>query len=135
MGSCSLHVVHGAFRTGVKQTGLGIDLLLKSLYSHLHETPARREDYTKMTGSEVFPFQFCGNRSLEDKRVAERAVEIWPSLTTYITEIPKKPKSQVPTSSSFSSQICCLEQIDNCKTGVFHVKSSCYEAIPTNISV
>ena len=89
VGSCSLHVVHGAFRTGMKQTGWGIDLLLKSLYSHLHETPARREDYTKMTGSEVFPLQFCGHRWLEDKRVAERAVEMWPSLTTYITEILK----------------------------------------------
>ena len=44
----------GAFRTGMKQTGWGIDLLLKSLYSHLHQTPARREDYTKMTGSGVF---------------------------------------------------------------------------------
>ena len=93
MGSCSLHVVHGAFRTGMKQTGWGIDLLLKSLYSHLHETPARREDYTKMTGCEVFPLQFCGHRWLEDKRVAERAVEM------YITEILKKLKSQVPTSS------------------------------------
>ena len=103
VGSCSLHVVHGAFRTGMKQTGWGIDLLLKSLYSHLHETPARREDYTKMIGSEVFPLQFCGHRWLEDKRVAERAVEMWPSLTTYITEILKKPKSQVPTSSSFST--------------------------------
>ena len=103
MGSCSIHVVHGAFRTGMKQTGWGIDLLLKSLYSHLHETPARIEDYIKMTGSEVFPLQFCGHRWLEDKRVAERAVEMWPSLTTYITEILKKPKSQVPTSSSFST--------------------------------
>ena len=103
VGSCSLHVVHGAFRTGMKQTGWGIGLLLKSLYSHLHETPARRADYTKMTGNEVFPLQFCGNRWLEDKRVAKRAVEMWPSLTTYITEILKKPKSQVPTSSSFST--------------------------------
>ena len=56
-----------------------------------------------MTGSEVFPLQFCGHRWLEDKRVAERAVEMWPSLTTCITEILKKPKSQVPTSSSFST--------------------------------
>ena len=51
----------------------------------------------------MFPLQFCGHRWLEDKRVAERAVEMWPSLTTYITEILKKPKSQVPTSSSFST--------------------------------
>ena len=103
VGSCSLLVVHGALRTGMKQTGWGIDLLLKSLYSHLHETPAMREDYTKMTGSQVFPLQFCGHRWLEDKRVAERTVEMWPSLTTYITEILTKHKSQVPTSSSFST--------------------------------
>ena len=103
VGSCSLHVVHGAFGTGMKQIGWGIDLLLKSLYSHLHETPTRKENYTKMTGSEVFPLQFCGHRWLEDKRVAERAVEMWPSLTTYITEMLKKLKSQVPTSSSFST--------------------------------
>ena len=31
VGSCSLHVVHGAFRTGMKQTDWGINLLLKSL--------------------------------------------------------------------------------------------------------
>ena len=49
--------------------------------------PPRREDYTKMTGSEVFPLQFCGHRWLEDKRVAKRAVEMWPSLTAYIAEI------------------------------------------------
>ena len=73
----------------MKQTSWGIDLLLKSVYSHLHETLARREDYTKMTGSEVFPLQFCGHRWLEDKRAAERAVEMWPSLTTCITEILK----------------------------------------------
>ena len=97
---------------------LGIDLLLKSLYSHLHETPARREDYTKMTGSEVFPLQFCGHRWLEDKIVAERAVEMWPSLTTYITEILKKLKSQVPTSSS-TVKSAVLNKLTTAKLGFF----------------
>ena len=110
-------------------------LLLKSLHSHLHETPARREDYTKMTGSQVFSLQFCGHRWLEDKRVAERAVEMWPSLTTYITEILKCLRVRSLSQFIFNCQICCLEQIDNCKTGVFHVNSSCYRATPTNISV
>ena len=86
-----------------------------------------------MTGSEVFPLQFCGHRWLEDKRVAERAVEMWTSLTTCITEILKKPTSQVPTSSSFSTVKSAV--LNKLKTGVFHVNSSCYEAIPTNISV
>ena len=120
MESCSLHVVHGAFRTGMKQTGWRIALLLKSLYSYLHETPARREDYTKMIGSEVLPLQFCGHRWLEDKRVAERAVEMWPSLTTYITEILKKPKSQVHTSSSFSTvKFAVLNKLTTAKLEFF----------------
>ena len=129
-----LNFVHEAFRTGMKQTGWGIDLLLKSLYSHLHETPARREDYTKMTGSVVFPLQFCGHRWLEDKRVAdERAVEIWPSLTTYITEIPKKPKSQVPTSSSFSTvKSAVLNKLTTAKLEFF---MSIVAAMRPNISV
>ena len=47
VGLCSLHVVHGAFGNGMKQTNWGIDLLLKSLHSLFNETPARREDYSK----------------------------------------------------------------------------------------
>ena len=82
VGSCGLHVVNGAFRTGMKQTG---------------------EDYIRIAGSGVFPLEFCGHKWLEDKSVAERALEIWPSLTTFITETLKKPKSQVPSSSSFST--------------------------------
>ena len=81
VGSCSLHVVHGAFRNGIKQTNWGIDLLLRSLHNLFNETPARWEDYTKITGSGVFPQQFCGHRWLEDKKVAERALEIWPNIT------------------------------------------------------
>ena len=119
VGSCSLHVVHGAFRTSMKQTGWVIDLLLKSLYSHLHETPARREDYTKMTGSEVFPLQFCGHRWLEDKRVAERTVEMWPSLTTCITEILKKPKSQVLLPVHFQLKSAVLNKLTTAKLEFF----------------
>ena len=91
-----LHVVHGAFRNGMKQTNWEIDLLLKSLHSLFNETPARREDYTKITESEVFPQQFCGHRWLEDKKVAERALETRSNITAYVTETLKKPMSQIP---------------------------------------
>ena len=103
VGSCSLHVVNGAFRNGIKQTNWEIDLLLRSLHSLFNETPARREDYTKITGSRVFPQQFCGHRWLEDKKVAERALEIWPNINVFITETLKKPKNQIPTSASFAT--------------------------------
>ena len=87
----------------MKQTNWGIDLLLKSLHSLFNETPARREDYTKNTESEVFPQQFCGQRWLEDKKIVERALEIWPNITAYVNETLKKPMSQTPIASSFAT--------------------------------
>ena len=77
-------------------------MLLKSLHSLFNETPARREDYTKIIESEVFPQQFCGHKWLEDKKVAERALEIWPNITAYVTETLKIPTSQIPTASSLA---------------------------------
>ena len=38
-----------------------------------------------------------------DKKVAERALEIWPNITAYVTETLKKPMSQIPTASSFAT--------------------------------
>ena len=67
------------------------------------KSPAKRENFAEITGTDVFPLQFCGHRWLEDKRVADRALEIWPHITKYITETLKKPKQQIPTSSSFAT--------------------------------
>ena len=101
--SCSLHVVHGAFYSGMLKTSWGIDSVLKALHNLFSESPAKREDFFKLTGTETFPLPFCGHRWLENKQVAERALEIWPHITTYIRETLKKPKSQVPTSNTFKT--------------------------------
>lgn len=111
VGSCSLHVVHGAFRSGMNKTNWGLDTLLRSLHNLFHESPAKREDYTKITKSDIFPLPFCGHRWIEDKKVAERALEIWPNITTYVTEILKKPKSQIPTSSAFVTVKSAVQNI------------------------
>ena len=68
VGTCSLHVVHGAFRNGMKQTNWGIDLLLKSLHSLFNETSARREDYMKITESEVFLSSFVDTDGLRTRK-------------------------------------------------------------------
>ena len=102
IGSCSLHIVHGAFRTGMQKTKWGIDGILQALYNLFPYSPAKREDYQKLTGSKVFPLPFSGTRSIEDKKVADRAIQIWPNIIKYINETLKKPKSQVPTSSYFA---------------------------------
>ena len=136
VGSCSLDVVHGVFRNGMKQTNWGIDLLLKSLHSLFNETPARREDYMKITGSEIFPQQFCGHRWLEDKKVAERALEIWPNITAYVTETLKKPTSQIPTASSFATVRSAVQNhLTIAKLQFFCFYSINYETISSSVSV
>ena len=101
VGSCSLHVVHSAFRSGVIKTKWGITSVLKALHNLFDESPAKREDNMKVTGSDMFVLPHCGHRWIEDKKVAERALQIWPHIITYICETLKKSKIQIPTSSSF----------------------------------
>ena len=48
-----------------------------------------REDYSAITGSNKLPLPFCGNRLVEDKKVAERALQIWPDVMVYIKETVK----------------------------------------------
>jgi hypothetical protein len=103
IGTCGLHVIHGAFRTGFTSTGWKIDNLLKSLFYLFNESPARRADYSTITGSQVFPLQFCGTRWVEDLSVAQRAVEIWENITKYIEHVSNGPKSKIPKCASFIS--------------------------------
>lgn len=59
IGTCSLHIVHGAFKTGVEKSGWPLKKFLKGGYILLHNTPARREDYESVTGSTTYPLSFC----------------------------------------------------------------------------
>jgi len=48
-GSCTLHIVHGAFKTGLKD-GAGaweVAKTLRSMYHLLKDSPARRDEYAK----------------------------------------------------------------------------------------
>ena len=68
VGSCGLHVAHGAFCTGCQSTDWKIDSFLRALWYLFHDSPARREDFTAVTGSAVFPLKFCATRWVEDKQ-------------------------------------------------------------------
>lgn len=105
IGSCGLHVIHGAFKTGANATGWKLDNLLRSLYYLFNESPARRADYTAITDSEIFPLQFCSTRWIEDVNVAQRAVEIWGNICKYIGPLSNAPKSKRPKSASFATVV------------------------------
>lgn len=62
IGSCNLHVVHGAFKTGAEFTDWNIKQILKGAFQVLKDTPARREDFISVTGTSNFPLNFCATR-------------------------------------------------------------------------
>ena len=92
LGTCGLHVVHGAFRTGFENTGWKVDRLLRSLWYLFSESPARRQDFTEITSSSIFPLQFGGTRWVEDCPVAERAISIWDNIKKYVNKLNLAPK-------------------------------------------
>ena len=58
IGSCSLHVVHGSFKKGAKESGCNLDNTLRSLWQFFYHTLARREVFIQITSSDLFPFDF-----------------------------------------------------------------------------
>ena len=67
IGSCGLHQVHGAFKSGCDASGWDVEKFLSSLYWLFKDTPARREDYVATTDSSLFPQKFCSHRWLEKR--------------------------------------------------------------------
>ena len=59
--------------------------------------------YTSITESTVFPLNFGATRWVEDDKVAQRALEIWPNVEKYIKEVLKGSKNKQPTSASFAT--------------------------------
>ncbi|XP_077103051.1 uncharacterized protein LOC143753997 [Siphateles boraxobius] len=100
VGSCGLHTLHNAMKAGF--TAWQIDKLLCALHFLFHNIPARREDYTIITGSSCFPLSFCGHRRVENVPVAERVLEIWPMIQKYINAAENK-KVQKPNLASYDA--------------------------------
>ena len=101
IGSCSLHIMHGAFKTGAESSGWNMKAIPKGLFTFLHDTPARRKDYISITGEERFPLFFCATRWVEDTVVADQLIEIWDSIIKIVRYWEKLPKSKQPASKSF----------------------------------
>lgn len=51
-----------SFQTGAKETNWDLDQYLLKEYKLFKDSPARREDYVKYTGVDIFPSKFCNHR-------------------------------------------------------------------------
>jgi hypothetical protein len=102
IGSCGLHIVNAAFKHGGLESGWDIQKLLSSLHYLFNDVPARREDYTNATGSDVFPLKFCSHRWVENVPVAERALLIWDNMKKYVQKVEAKAYTS-PTTASYDT--------------------------------
>ena len=109
LGSCSLHVVHGALGTGVVASGWKVKDTMKSASYMFRDSPARREDYLTWTDSTDLPLPFCGTRWVEDKRVAQRLIAIWPGYSKVIKKYQKLVPSKQPKCKSFAKAVTSIE--------------------------
>ena len=75
----------------------------KCAFQILHDAPVRMADYTSVSGSRIFPLFFCATRWVEDRKVAERLLEIWLHNSKVVAFWFKLPKSKQPKCKSFES--------------------------------
>lgn len=66
LGSCGLHAINVAFKTGVKCTGWNIMEFNRALYYLFRDSPARRSLYISYTNSNLFLHKFCSVRSARE---------------------------------------------------------------------
>lgn len=99
IGSCGIHTTHNAYKKAMKITSWKIESFLRALYYLFCYSPARRADYTKFSGSIIFPLKFCAIRWVENFKVAERALIILPNIRKYVEGV--KEINKVPACNSF----------------------------------
>lgn len=102
-GTCSLHIVQGAYKTAHNKVGFEIHDFLRTIYYLFNDFPSRRAEYTALSGSCKFPLKFCSIRWVENARVLDRAIQILPALKLYANT--KKP----PASNNFKKMKSALE--------------------------
>ena len=54
IGSCGLHVIHGALETGTKSTEWDLHKVLHAMWKTFDESPARRDIYMRETTPQMF---------------------------------------------------------------------------------
>ena len=100
---CGLHVTHGSFKTSIEVTNWKFKVTAKGAFQILHDSPARRVDYISVSRYNIFSLLFCVTRWVEDKKVAERLLEIWPHISKVVAFWLKLPKSRRPKCKGFES--------------------------------
>ena len=82
-----MRVVHGRFEKGAKESGWNLGNTSCSLWQTFYDTPPTKEDFIQITGSDLYPFRFCQHRWVEDIKVGEQALKVWPHVNSYVKTV------------------------------------------------
>lgn len=91
VGSCGLHIVHGAVQTGHRESAWNLNEVFGAAYYLFKNSPVRRSGFHEITLSTVFPMKFCSVRWLENLSVAKRLLDLIPDLKKYCAQVHPKP--------------------------------------------
>lgn len=75
----------------MEATGWKVDGVLRAIHQLLNDTPARREHYEKIVGTDApKPLKYCQTRWVENVPVLERALEVLPHMSAYARSVNDK---------------------------------------------
>ena len=137
LGSCGIHVLHGAYTRWQQVTDWELDKLLKDCFGIFKKSPARRLDYLEANGlheshdgqdtAYLFPLKLCGHRWLENSKAIIRMLEIWEYIRKYFSfletekQFPKKDERFIririlfglhTTEAMLQFSLCILKDIE-----------------------
>lgn len=102
-GSCGLHVLRGAYKTGRNKVDCDVDKTLKAVHVIFEHSAVRRADcladnnitdqHHDQAVKFFFPVKLCGHRWLKNGKVIIRFMEISEKVATYLTQSKKTEDS------------------------------------------
>ena len=72
----------------------------KGSFQLLHDSSARRAESSSVTGLDIFPLYFYAARWIEDKKVADRLLELWENFLKSMNFLQSLSKSKRPSCKS-----------------------------------
>lgn len=109
IGSCGLHVLNVAFKTGFKNSDWNILAFFRAAYYLFKDSPSCRGTFIAVTQSATFPMKFCSVRWLEISKVVKRALDLYEKLKKFVDHVNTNKMKNISSSASFITLSSALE--------------------------
>ncbi len=103
LGSCGLHVVHGAFNTGHDKAGWTLHTALSNAYWLFKDSSVRRAAFQALSGQDTFPKKFCRVRWVENVATASTFLSIYDELKRFVQTEDKELKKKLTKMKSWQN--------------------------------